>query len=436
MMSCRSVLTCAGLLLVTVLMFGLQSAALNAGEVLLGQDGRLAIIGDSITEQKQYSKNIEIYVLACAGRKDVQVFQFGWSGERAPSFAGRLENDLAFFNPTVITTCYGMNDGSYQPINDQIKKTYSEATRMIITKLQKMGVKGIVIGSPSAVDTKTFKPGQKFADGQESAISYNQNLKALRDIDEKIAQEFKVTFADVFTPIQESMAKAKAAYGEDYAVCGKDGIHPGPNGHLAMAYSFIKALGFDGNIAEIDIDMKGGAVTSAGHKVLSAQSGKAEIESERYPFCFDPDPKSSDSNRSILPYLTFNQDLNRFVLKVKNLDTDKAKVTWGSESMEFTRQQLEAGVNLAAEFAKTPFDDNFKKLTQLIGVKQNFETMAIKQLITNFRMLRPAFAKDPEIMPALETIHMGLLKKWEQLNADVHAAITPVKYAILVEPVK
>lgn len=435
-MSCRFVLKCAGLLLAAVLVFSLLPVALNAGEVLIGQDGRLAVIGDSITEQKQYSKNIEIYVLACAGRKDVQVFQFGWSGERAPGFAGRMENDLMFFNPTVITTCYGMNDGSYQPINDQIKKTYTDGMRTIITKLQKMGVKGIVIGSPGAVDTKTYKPGQKFADGQESAISYNQNLKALRDIDEQLAQEYNVTFADVFTPIHEAMAKAKAAYGDAYDVCGKDGVHPGPNGHLAMAYSFIKALGFDGNIAEIDIDMKGGAVTSAGHKVLSAQGGKAEIESERYPFCFDPDPKSSNSNRSILPYLPFNQDLNRFTLKVKNLDTDKAKVTWGSESMEFTRQQLEAGVNLAAEFTKTPFDDNFKKLMQLISVKQNFETMAIKQLITNFRMLRPSFAKDPEMTAALETIQKGLRKSWEKLNADVHAALVPVKYAITVEPVK
>ena len=84
---------------------------------LLIENARVAVIGDSITEQKLYSKYIETYLLACTGRTDITVFQFGWSGERADGFANRLANDLAVFGPNVATTCYGMNDGSYQPYN-------------------------------------------------------------------------------------------------------------------------------------------------------------------------------------------------------------------------------------------------------------------------------------------------------------------------------
>src|SRR5262245_47860222 len=95
-----------------------------AGADLLPDGARLAIIGDSITEQKLYTKYMEAYLLACAGRSDVKVFQFGWSGEKADGFAARLANDLAPFQPTVATTCYGMNDGSYKPFNDEIGRAY------------------------------------------------------------------------------------------------------------------------------------------------------------------------------------------------------------------------------------------------------------------------------------------------------------------------
>jgi len=51
---------------------------------LLPPNARVAIIGDSITEQKLYSKFIETYLLACTGRTDIKCFQFGWGGERPP----------------------------------------------------------------------------------------------------------------------------------------------------------------------------------------------------------------------------------------------------------------------------------------------------------------------------------------------------------------
>ncbi len=46
----------------------------------LPTNARVAVIGDSITEQKLYSKYIETYRLAVEGRQDVRVCQFGWSG--------------------------------------------------------------------------------------------------------------------------------------------------------------------------------------------------------------------------------------------------------------------------------------------------------------------------------------------------------------------
>lgn len=400
---------------------------------------RVAIIGDSITEQKLYSNYVECYLLACSGVPDLKVMQFGWSGERADGFAARAENDLAGFKPTVATLCYGMNDGGYQPWKDEIGVIYERNMRNVLEKLARAGVENIVIGSPGAVDTDFFRPGQKMGD-RPAHEAYNDTLAHLRDIDRNLAVEAKRHFADVHGAMIDAMKKAKEALGPKYDVCGGDGFHPGPNGQLLMAYAFLKGMGLEGNIGEIRIDLKSGATQpSAGHKILLEQraagkSAKVELESTRWPFCFQGDDKSSGSTRSIVPYAPFNQDLNRLTLKVTGLEMARAKVTWGSESKEFTKQQLADGVNLPAEFTKTPFDEPFGKLEAAVASKQQFETFLIKQVVTNFRLI-PDFANDPEAQQAAKVLHGRLMRRQEQLDKAAHDQLQPVKHTLIVEAV-
>ena len=104
---------------------GLRAATPLNAAALLPEGARLAVVGDSITEQKQYTRFIEAYLVACAGRPDVKVFQFGWGGETAGGFAQRAMNDLAVFKPTTVTLCYGMNDGGYRPFDENVGKNYT-----------------------------------------------------------------------------------------------------------------------------------------------------------------------------------------------------------------------------------------------------------------------------------------------------------------------
>ena len=399
----------------------------------LPKDSRLAIIGDSITEQKLYSKYMEAYLLACQGRQDVKVFQYGWGGETAGGFAARLENDLAGFQPTVATTCYGMNDGQYRPFGDDIGRPYEANMRKIVAGMLKAGVKTVVIGSPGAVDTRYFVR-QNFAP-LSGGDGYNKNLAALRDIDRKIAADMGQSFADVHQPMVDTMAKAKATLGDNYDVCGRDGVHPGPNGQLIMAYAFLRALGCDGNIAKIIVDLQGSPSVSPGHKVLSGSKGELELESIRYPFCFDGDEKSSGGTRSITGFFPFNDELNRFTLKVNNLESAKAKVSWGGESKEFTREQLTKGINLAAEFIKNPFSDSFKSVLDTIARKQNFETLAIKSMITNFRQFTNESKSDAELAGAFKAIYKSLMARQAQLDEAAHQAVIPVKHNLSVIPI-
>ncbi|WP_075088357.1 hypothetical protein [Verrucomicrobium spinosum] len=291
--------------------------------------------------------------------------------------------------------------------------------RLVLARLQELGVKNVVVGSPGAVDTKFFaRPGA-------TPAQYNDNLAHLRDIDQKLALEAKYAFANVHDNMVSVMAKAKAGLGDDYDVCGRDGVHPNANGQLLMAQSFLKGLGVSGDIGEITVDLKGAGSAIGGHKVLGGKDGTVELESATWPFCFDGNPVGSGSTRSILPYTSFNQDLNRLILKVKNLDAPKAKVTWGTESKEFTKEQLTAGINLPAEFAKTPFDAAFQGLLSALGAKQGYETPMIKGLITNFRNFAEDIKNDAEFAAAISTLKQKMLAKQEKLDARCAASWCP-----------
>ena len=425
-------------ILAVVMSIGVARDCLGQAAAALVPGARVAIVGDSITEQKLYSKYMECYLLACCGVPDLKVMQFGWSGETAGGFANRAANDLAVFKPTVATLCYGMNDGGYQAWKDSIGEAYEKNMRSVLAKLQAAGVTAVVVGSPGAVDTDFFRPGQTMGDAPAHA-AYNDTLMHLRDIDRRLAGDAGQRFADVHAAMFDAMTKAKAALGATYDVCGRDGFHPGPNGQLLMAYAFLKALGADGAIGSIAVDMKSGAgQPTAGHRLLGETHGDGratvELESIRWPYCFDGDAAQSSGTRSVVPFVPFNQDLNRLTLTVTNLDAPRAKVTWGGEGREFTREQLAAGVNLAAEFSKTPFDAPFTQLQAAVAEKQAFETVMIKQFVTDFRSFPDA--DDPETRQAIDVITRKLLDRHGRLEQAVRGRLVPVKHTLVVEAVR
>ena len=407
-----------GLLLV-VLLIGIAAACVQA-QLLVQPGDKIAITGDSITQQKIYSVMIEDYMLACTPQLNVSVMQFGWSGEQSSGFAARMENDLLPYHPNIVTTCYGMNDGWYMAYQPVIGETYQSWMTQIVSRLHDEQIRAVV-GSPGAVDSY-----YAFSGDQAMAAIYNDTLAHLRDIAGTVATDNGMAFANVHDRMMATMVKAKAVLGQSYPVAGLDGIHPSANGHLVMAYAFLKSMGFDGNIGTITINMRGVPTATAGHRVVSSATGMVKIESTRYPFCFYGDATSPDGDRSILPYVPFNTDLNRLTLKVKNLWTTKALVTWGTASKQFTRADLENGINLAAEFLDNPFSAPFQQLSDAASYKQNFETWAIQYMISQFRTLRAEVPNDPEVDAAANLIRDKLMAREAALQEWVRAEVVPV----------
>ena len=327
-------------------------------ELLLKKGDRLAICGDSITEQKQYSLILETYLTACLPELEITARQYGWSGEQAGGFIKRMENDVFRFKPTIATSCYGMNDFRYVPFDQKIADEYQKNLTTIAQAFKKSDAR-FVLGSSGIIDSVPH--WVKNAAGTKKDL--NLSLSKFRNVAVGVAKKEEVAFADVYTPMLLADYEGKKLYGENFKVSGKDGVHPGWAGQTIMAYAFLKGLGVNGDIGTITYDESGKATSTQGHEIVSATDDKLVIRSTRLPFSpAEGDVKSDNSITAGRALIPFDDELNRFILKINAPKASSYTVTWGSATKRYTATQLKNGVNLTKDFATHPLTAPFKKI--------------------------------------------------------------------------
>lgn len=388
--------------------------------VSLKKGDRLAICGDSITEQKMYSVLIETYLTACLPKLGVTCRQYGWSGEQAGGFLARMDNDVLRFKPTVATSCYGMNDFRYVPFDESIAAEYRKNQTSIARKFKQAGTR-YVIGSSGIIDSVPH--WVKTAKGTKKDL--NLSLSKFRNIARDVAVAENVGFADVFRPMLVTDFNAKKTFGETFQVSGKDGVHPGWAGQAIMAYAFLKALGIDGDLGTITLnDSDSTASATGGHEIVSAADGKITILSKRLPFA--PGSGANDNDTSLragMALVPFDQELNRFILKLTNPKSASYKVTWGAAAKTFTADQLKSGIHLAAQFHENPLVAPFKEIQAAVLAKQTYETKQIKGIIHGKEGktdMEGAFARTEE--------------ERAKLVEKLAATVRPVEHVISIEP--
>jgi lysophospholipase L1-like esterase len=386
----------------------------RAKSLILKPGDRLAICGDSITEQKMYSRIMETYLTVALPEFHISTRQYGWGGERAPGFLARMTNDVLRFDPTIATTCYGMNDHEYRAYEPRIGDVYRSNQVAIVESFKNHGAR-VVLGSAGCV-------GSKVPWAKTNSQEMNLNLCILRNIDIEIAKKEKVRFADVFWPMLQTEYAAREKFGDDFHIAGKDGVHPNWAGHLVMAYAFLNSFGLDGEIGTFTVNLKSNeADASKGHEIVSFKDGELKIKSSRYPFCAKGDPTKDDNIRAGMGLVPFNKNLNRLILVVKKGKAAKYKITWGNESKTYTAEQLGRGVNLAEDFETNPFSEAFAKVDEAVAAKQAYETKQIKQ---SFR--------SPEAKADMEAVAAQTEKERAPLVAAIQSAFVPVTHTIKI----
>jgi lysophospholipase L1-like esterase len=427
---CAILLLCLGLVgcqqyqarpeIVPAAYVGLQAP--KTATLLLQKDDRLAICGDSITEQKMYSRIMEAYITAARSDLHVTVRQHGWSGEQAGGFLKRMDNDVLRFKPTIATTCYGMNDFRYVPQDETIAATFRANQTAVVRKFKEAGAR-VVLGSSGTIHS--VPPWVKSAKGTWETL--NLALLNFRNIDIEVAQAEQVAFADVYWPMLIKGYESRATYGDGFKLEGNDGVHPGWAGHVMMATAYLEGLGLRGDVGQINVDLETGKATAReGQRVVKFENGVVSLRSFRLPFSFEAGDVTKDNTIAAgVALADFQKKLNRLTLKVAGAKTAQVKVTWGETSKVFTAAQVAKGVNLAAEFPQNPTSPAFAKIWQAVGDKQAYETKQIKTLF-----------RSPEAKKDMEAVAKSSQVEFDRLAAALKAVVKPVDSTIKIEEVR
>jgi len=89
----------------------LTADAALAQEFFFKPKDRIVFLGDSITEQYDYTNFLEYYLVTRFPTWDLTIYNAGIGGDTAGGGNGRALRDVLSEKPTAVTINFGMNDG-------------------------------------------------------------------------------------------------------------------------------------------------------------------------------------------------------------------------------------------------------------------------------------------------------------------------------------
>jgi lysophospholipase L1-like esterase len=298
---------------------------------------RIVFLGDSITEQYDYTNLIEYYLVSRFPTWDLVVLNAGIGGDTAGGGNNRAERDVLSEKPSAVTINFGMNDGGYKPPDEKVHANYIRNQIALVKKLTAAGVRvGLLATSPVE--------GRKRKDGE----AYNETLGKFADGLKGIAAQNGAQFFDQFHPalaVLRKMAEDQAPF-----ECFPDSVHTNARGGLLMAHSILTAMHAPALVSDLVLTVDG--------KVTAAERCRAtEVKGDGDRLSFlradEALPLTLQSeHKQLLPYLDDLARLNRYGLKVTGLEKDaRYELRIDSQMVAvLTGGQLGQGVNLATGY--------------------------------------------------------------------------------------
>jgi lysophospholipase L1-like esterase len=399
-----------------------QEAAKNKDPFALRDGDIVVFYGDSITEQRLYTADIENFLLTRYPGRKVEFINSGVGGDKVSGgWAGpvdmRLARDVFAYKPTVVTIMLGMNDGYYRPWDDGIFSTYADGYRHIVEQIQKeLSQARITLLKPSPHDDVTREP--------EFTPGYNTTMIRFGDFLAKLAEEKHAQVADLNQPVVEALTAAKAADAPLSIALIRDRVHPGAGIHWVMAGGILKAWGADPVVTSIIIDAtKAKASASASVNTTITQLGRTKTDvawtqtDSALPL---PLPSAETDPMAALAFQAakFNAQFNQELLVVQGLAEGNYELQIDEHAIgRWSSAELAKGVNLAS--IDTPM------LAQARLVALDTEQ---KNEIENIHFLLQADAKDGEKTETLKRLETALERAVQRQRKD--AQPVPHRYLL------
>jgi lysophospholipase L1-like esterase len=259
------------LLLVLVVPCFAETFPKTLGPVKLSDGDTFVFLGDSITHQCLYTQYVEDYFYTRYPNRRIRFHNAGVSGDQARDTLIRLDEDIAKFKPKYVTVLIGMNDGHYEPFDDETFGTYKRDMTELLDKIAAIDATAILM-TPTMYDLRPALRGDSWLEPERiKETHYNATLAFFGAWVLEQANERGLGFVNMYEPLNR-LTREQRKTDPAFTMIG-DAVHPGPDGQLVMALAMLNDIGADAVVSSINIVRDGDNwVTEAENGTLSAVS--------------------------------------------------------------------------------------------------------------------------------------------------------------------
>jgi lysophospholipase L1-like esterase len=371
----------------------LCAAAVSRGDPLLNEGDRMVLLGDSITQQRIYTRYVMDYFALRYPELHVTFRNAGVGGDTAVGAIKRVDKDVLELKPQVVSICFGMNDAGYAQFDEERYQTFIAAMTVLLADL-KRNQATVVLLTPGPVDPDK---GASWLDWG----MYNDVLKRYADGVGELAARKGVVVADSRSLLLDVQARAKK---DDPAFTMiPDAIHPSAPGQALMAYSLLKALGCDRLPSGLTISARTGAIAADRCAVENISVSDSEIaftrRDEALPTYLDPEVGA------VLRYASALAELNRYPFTVSGLQPGNWRLSVdGTEVGVFSSEALAEGVNLTSQ--PGPWRTLAQEVNRLVAEQES--------IYLQKRQLNGIFRWIPTPPPEAEVEKLALMRKLDE----------------------
>lgn len=396
-------------------------AAEPAKEFFFKPNDRIVFLGDSITEQYQYSTFIELYLTTRFPSGNFTFRNAGIGGDTAFGGANRFQAHVLAEKPTAVTINFGMNDGGYGKFNPGANKVFVEKTAAMLEMAKKAGVR-VALLSPNAVDRRKKTNGVEYLETQK------QFYAPLKDL----AAKYQVAYVDQYAVTRaatERMEKDDPM--AQKAVPYPDGFHTASPGGLLMAHAILTGLNAPAMVSDVKVDYSTKKVDAAGAKVDGVEANADKGLTFTRTDTALPLPVQKDW-LPMLPYTNELKDLNWYGLTVNGLGEGDYTVSVDGVAVgKYSAKQLAEGVNLG-NLTSGPLFDQSNKVLQAINDKNKIVHGRFRGIMLNADQYWSSTAgqkrKPEELARRLEEINAA--------QAEINTLAKPHSHKFEIKPAK
>ncbi len=358
---------------------------------------RAAFVGNSITHGGYYHSYIWLYYMTRFPDMPITIMNVGVGGDCAWSMEDRMIYDIFPKKPTYLALTFGMNDTGYydfykenaqQLAENNIKRSYESFKRIEKVLLEDKGLIKVLIGSSPYDETAKLK--------SEIFPKKNEAMQKVVDFQRKAAQENGWGLVDFSRPMMD-INQREQAKDSTFSICGDGRIHPDNDGHMVMAYLFLKAQGMaNKKVAEVSIDAKKQKLETAENCEVSQLESDGNMLAFNYlakalPYPLDTISRGWGNRKSqadALKVIPFMKEFDQELLKVSGLQQGYYQLKIDGQLIStFSSDDLQNGINLA-KFPNTP---QYRQASSIMYL--NDERFEIEKRLRDYAWMEFSFLK-------------------------------------------